>query len=82
MLIKLSEFTILFVFFLSGFELMDGENKAHSPGLVFSQGTYWKEMRRFLLKNLRDFGFGKSEMDVVFQEEVGKLCQILAKRAG
>jgi hypothetical protein len=60
---------------------MDGENKAHSPGLVFSQGAYWKEMRRFLLKNLRDFGFGKSEMDVVFQEEVAKLCQILAKRA-
>ena len=61
---------------------MEGINKGHSPGIVFSQGVYWKELRRFLLRNLRDFGFGKSEMDVVFQEEVSNLCQKLAKRTG
>ena len=30
------------------------------PGIVFSQGQAWSEQRRFTLKTLRDFGFGKA----------------------
>jgi methyl farnesoate epoxidase/farnesoate epoxidase len=50
------------------------------PGVVFSHGGYWIELRRFLLRNLRDFGFGKTSMEALFQEEVAKLCQHLSKK--
>ena len=58
---------------------MDDENHGRPPGVVFSQGSYWKETRRFLLRNLRDFGFGKSSMEELLQDEVQKLCQALSK---
>jgi len=32
-------------------------------GLVFTDGPYWQEMRRFTLRNLRYFGFGKTSME-------------------
>jgi hypothetical protein len=51
-------------------------------GIIFSHGPYWKELRRFLLRNLRDFGFGKSSMEDLFIEEVSKLCQLLSKSEG
>ena len=51
-------------------------------GVIFSNGHYWKELRRFMLRNLRDFGFGKSSMEELFHEEIAKLCQRLAKYEG
>ena len=41
------------------------------------QGKHWKEQRRFLLRNLRDFGFGKSTMEDSLQLEVDKLTKFL-----
>ncbi len=35
-----------------------------------------------MLRNLRDFGFGKSSMEDLFQEEAEKLCNVLSKTAG
>ena len=52
------------------------------PGVLFSHGTYWKELRRFLLRNLRDFGFGKTSMEDLFHDEVAKMCQYFSKRTG
>lgn len=42
------------------------------PGLgVFSsEGDLWEVHRRFLLRNLRDFGFGKSAMEQLIMDEV------------
>merc|ERR1719464_1861281 len=58
------------------------ENKGRQPGVTFSQGRYWQEQRRFLLRNLRDFGFGKSEMEDTLLDEVEKLSKELQKSIG
>ena len=65
-----------------GSELMDWEVNGGMPGVIFTHGKYWKELRRFMLRNLRDFGFGKTSMEDLFQLEVGKLCKVLDKTAG
>jgi len=39
---------------------------------MFANGPEWQEQRRFLLRQLRDFGFGKIKMEPLIHEEVGK----------
>ncbi len=41
-----------------------------------SSGVEWQEQRRFALRQLREFGFGKSSMEELFQEEIRKLCSL------
>ena len=52
------------------------------PGIVMSQGPHWKEQRRFMLRNLRDQGFGKTSMEDSLLEEVEKFCNALRKQEG
>ena len=37
-------------------------------GVVFSQGSVWAEQRRFTLRTLKDFGFGKSGRKDIFDD--------------
>ena len=60
---------------------MNEENRGRFPGVIFTSGHYWRELRRFMLRNLRDFGFGKSSMENLFHDEVAKLCEFLKKRS-
>lgn len=53
-----------------------------SPGILFSNGDYWTTVRKLFLKNLRDFGFGKSVMEDVIVEEVSLLSKFLKENAG
>ena len=46
---------------------MDSED---FPGVVFSSSKTWQEQRRFALRTLRDFGFGKQGMEELIKEEV------------
>ena len=57
-----------------GWEVVNGtESEGQPPGVIFIDGKFWREQRRFLLRNLRDFGFGKSSMQDCILVEAQKL---------
>lgn len=41
--------------------------------MFFSNGRLWQEQKRFTLRHLRDFGFGKSSMEGLIHEECEEL---------
>ena len=51
-------------------------------GISFSQSDEWKEQKRYSLRVLRDFGFGKSSMEGVIHEELQKLTESLDQKCG
>lgn len=51
-------------------------------GIVGSQGERWEVHRRFLLRQLRDFGFGKSSMQALISDEVTEVIERFKKRVG
>ena len=62
--------------------VLDGENSAAVPGIMFSCGKTWLDQRRFTVKVLRDFGFGKSSMEDTLLDEIDKLCEELKRSIG
>nr|XP_034177863.1 probable cytochrome P450 303a1 [Osmia lignaria]XP_034177871.1 probable cytochrome P450 303a1 [Osmia lignaria] len=42
-------------------------------GLIVVDGNLWVEQRRFVLKHLRDFGFGRKSMATIIEEEAMSL---------
>lgn len=46
-----------------------------------TDGTYWQEQRRFCLKNLRDFGFGKTRMEELIIHEAAAVVKRLRQEA-
>ncbi|XP_041858959.1 cytochrome P450 2K1-like isoform X1 [Melanotaenia boesemani] len=55
-------------------------NRGH--GILFANGDSWKEMRRFALATLRDFGMGKRVAEEKILEECGHLIQTFEKHDG
>ncbi|XP_059491009.1 uncharacterized protein LOC132205760 [Neocloeon triangulifer] len=51
--------------------------KEKKIGVIFSEGSRWKNQRRFTLRHLRDFGFGKKTMDQFIQEEINVLLSAI-----
>ena len=45
-------------------------------------GDTWTEQRRFTLRALRDFGFGKAGMEEVIMEELSQFTKLLKTFAG
>lgn len=52
---------------------------AYIPGVFFTEGDLWKNQRRFTLRHLRDFGFGKQKMDEYIHEEVYILFDAISR---
>ncbi|XP_061901027.1 cytochrome P450 2K4-like [Entelurus aequoreus] len=55
-------------------------NKGH--GVLWSNGDSWKEMRRFALTNLRDFGMGRKVCEDKIIEECQHLMDVIRKFHG
>jgi len=52
-------------------------------GVLFStHGESWKELRRFTIQALRDFGVGKTSLEEKIAEEVGALTTYLKNTNG
>jgi len=59
-----------------------GPQATYCRGIIVSEKRHWSEQRRFVLKNLRDFGFDKSTMEGVIQEEITEFIDTLRKDVG
>jgi len=59
-----------------------GPGATYCRGIILSEKRHWSEQRRFVLKNLRDFGFGKSSMEGIIHEEISELIESLRKDVG
>ncbi|NXY51244.1 CP2C1 protein, partial [Ceuthmochares aereus] len=58
------------------------EKLTKNYGFLSSNEKKWREMRRFMLSTLRDFGMGKSSMSQRVQQEAQHLVETLAKLEG
>ena len=45
----------------------------HPFSLIFNDGEGWKSQRRYTLKTLKDFGFGKKSLEGVLIEEADRM---------
>ncbi|XP_055852081.1 probable cytochrome P450 304a1 [Episyrphus balteatus] len=48
-------------------------------GIFFQEGPIWKEQRRFIIRYLRDFGFGRrfQELELVINEEIKDFIDLI-----
>ncbi|KAM3864480.1 LOW QUALITY PROTEIN: cytochrome P450 2K1-like [Diretmus argenteus] len=60
--------------------LSDDISKGH--GIAFANGDSWREMRRFALTNLKDFGMGKNTAEDKIIEECHHLIKVFEKHEG
>jgi len=63
-------------------DFMFPDEHGERRGIMFANGQEWQEQRRFTLRNLRDFGFGKVSMESLIQEEVEKCIEMLSQETG
>ncbi|XP_022520833.2 cytochrome P450 2K1 [Astyanax mexicanus] len=58
------------------------KNLSEEHGILFSNGENWREMRRFALTNLRDFGMGKRGSEEKIVEEIQYIVEEFGKFEG
>ena len=50
--------------------------------MLFNDGEEWKTQRRFILKTLKDFGFGKKSLEGVLVEEADNIGEFFRQQNG
>lgn len=68
----------LFIITVRNNLLTDGRHSA--LGILGSSGELWHEQRRFVLRHLRDLGFGKTSLEPLMILEVKELMDHIAKQ--
>lgn len=53
-----------------------------NAGIVGAENERWEVHRRFFLRQIRDFGFGKSSMQALILDEVSELVESFKKQLG
>ncbi|XP_048521599.1 probable cytochrome P450 303a1 [Dendroctonus ponderosae] len=48
-------------------------------GVLLTDNKFWQEQKRFLLRHLKEFGFGTKNMSVLIEQEVGHLLEFIEK---
>nr|XP_045615910.1 cytochrome P450 2L1-like isoform X2 [Procambarus clarkii] len=56
--------------------------KGMPPGVIMTNGERWQNARRFLLRNLRDLGMGKTYLEDAIQQEANMLVEEMKKDTG
>jgi len=51
-------------------------------GIINTEGAHWEAQRRFTLRHLRDFGFGKTVMQDLILDEVKEVIEWMKKEEG
>ncbi|XP_021961978.1 cytochrome P450 2J5 isoform X2 [Folsomia candida] len=51
-------------------------------GVINTEGRHWEDLRRFTLRQLRDFGFGKSTMEGLIMDELGEILDWMKSKEG
>ena len=64
---------ITIYYFLTDYRLM--------TGLMFIDGEFFSQQRRFALRHLRDFGFGRTSMEDLIHEEIRDLMTEIRERS-
>lgn len=63
------------------FKYIQERSEGGNVGLITSNGHTWQNLRRFTIRTLREFGFGKSaSMDLVINEEAAKYVGYLKEQ--
>ncbi|XP_021962197.2 cytochrome P450 2J6 [Folsomia candida] len=51
-------------------------------GVINTEGRHWEGLRRFTLRQLRDFGFGKSTMEALIMDELEEILDWMKSKEG
>lgn len=46
-------------------------------GITCTDGSLWHEQRAFLVRQLRNVGFGRSKMEICIQNELGEILKFI-----